>query len=267
MTPEQKIEYEAQGYLVIADAFEQKELERIRNAFDQARAADGLDDLPNRDDVFIHLAENPNTFPTVHRIIGNNVQLRSVHGMQITPNLAGRGWHREVAGIIGVHHPASTICVQVLFHLDDVAEESACIAVVPGSHRFRSELPFPDITYIEEMPHHVPLRVKAGTAIVLHGNIWQARMRNRSDTSQCLLEYTYIHCWMRQALPGLSPHTTEIVSSTHNLSQLFGIRNTARNASWYWGRKIEGYPSSTGLPERRFSELSVVGKGAANEKR
>jgi hypothetical protein len=72
---------------------------------------------------------------------------------------------------------------------------------------------------------------------------------------------------MRQALPGLSPYATAVVSSTHNLSQLFGIRNTARNASWYWGRKIEGYPSSTGLPERRFSELSVVGKGAANEKR
>jgi phytanoyl-CoA hydroxylase len=264
MTDEQQIEYEAQGYLVIDDALGLAELDRVRNAFERAEINNGLEDLPNRDDAFIHLAEHPVVFPSVHRIVGDNVQVRSLRGLKIEPDSAGRGWHRELGSILGVHHPNSTIYTQVFFHLDNVPENGSCLAVVPGSHRFKAELPFPDITYIEEMPHHVPLRVAAGSAVVLHGNIWQARTRNRSITPQRFLEYNYIHCWMRQALPTLTPHATEVVSSTHNLSQLFGIRTTEMNANWYWGRKIEGYPSSKGLPERKFSPLSVVGKGTSN---
>lgn len=263
MTEKQKVQYEAQGYLVIDEVFDQDELNRTQMAFDQAAENEGLDDLPNRDELFIHIAEHPILFPVVHRIVGDNVQLRLLQGLQIAPDSAGRGWHREVASITSVYHPTSTLSVQVFFHLDDVPKDGAYIAAVPGSHRFKSDLPFPDITYIEEMPHHVLLPVKAGTAVVLHGNLWQARLRNRSRMPQRLLVYTYIHCWMRQALPDLALHATEVASSSRNLSQLFGIRTTQMDAAWYWGRKVEGYPSSTGLPERRFSKLSVVGKGTS----
>ena len=67
-----------------------------------------------------------------------------------------------------------------------------------GSNRTSA---FPEIARIEEMPHHVALRVKAGAAVVLHGNLWQAQTRNRSETPQRFLAYSYVHCWMRQALP------------------------------------------------------------------
>lgn len=264
MTEAQRIQYEAQGYIVVDEVFNPDELSRVRAAFDRAEEVGGLDDLPNRDDLFIRLAEHSILFPLIHRIVGDDVQVRSLRGMRLRPGGAGRGWHREVSGILGVYHPASTLSVQTFLHLDDAPEEGACIAVVPGSHRFKSDLPFPNITYIEEMSHHVALRVKAGTAVVLNGNLWQARTRNRSGVPQRLLEYTCVHCWMRQALPDLSPHATEVASSSHNLAQLFGIRNAEMNANWYWGRRVEGDPPSTGLPERRFSELKVVGKGTPN---
>lgn len=260
VTEEQKIQYEAQGYIVMDKVFDPDELRQAQAAFDRVEKNGGLDDLPNRDDLFIHLAEHPILFPVVHRIIGDSVQVRFLRGMRVAPGSAGRGWHREVSGVLGVYHPASTFSVQTFLHLDDTPETGTCLTVVPGSSRFRSDLPFPDITYIEEMPHHVALRVKAGTAVVLNGNLWQARTRNRSDVSQRFLEYTYVHCWMRQVLPDLSPHAVETASSSHNLAQLFGIRTTEMSANWYWGRKVEGYPPSTGLPERRSSKLSLVGR-------
>ncbi len=263
MTEEQKAAYEAQGYLVVEEAFDPGELDRVRTAFDRAAEDGGLDELLNRDDLFIHLAEHATIFPVVHRIVGDDVQLRSLQGTAIAPGGAGRGWRREVVGMLGVHHPASTLCVQVIFHLDDAAEDGACIAAVPGSHRFKPDLAFPEITYIEEMPHHVVLRAKAGTAVVLHGNLWQARLRNRGDTPQRLLAYSYVHCWMRQTLPDLSEQAMEVATATHNLAQLFGLVVSHRDAKGYWGRKVEGYPSSTGLPQRRHSELKVVGKGIA----
>ncbi|MSS69915.1 MAG: hypothetical protein EXS64_00345 [Candidatus Latescibacteria bacterium] len=264
MTEAQRMDYEAQGYLVVEGGFAPDALKRAHAAFDGAEASGGLEDLPNRDDLFIHLAEHPIFFSMIHRIVGDDVQLRSLRGVRVTPVSAGRGWRREVAGLVGVHHPASTFSVQMSLYLDDAPEEGACIAVVPGSHRFKSDLPFPDITTIEDMPHHVVLRAKAGTAILLNGNLWQARTRNRSSASQRFLEYTYVHCWMRQVLPPLSPHATEVASSAHNLSQLFGIRTGVPDSKWYWGRRVEGYPSSAGLPERQFSALKVVGRGTPN---
>ena len=261
MTDDQKVEFEAQGYLVLNGVFDPDELEQMRLAFDRAAESDGLDDLPNRDDRFIHLAEHPAIFPAVHRILSDDLQVRSLKGTGIPSGAPGRGWRREVGGLLGVHHALSTLSVQVTIHLDDVPERGACISVVPGSHRFRSDLAFPDIAHIEEMPHRVGLQVKAGAALLLHGNLWQARNRNRSDASLRLLEITYVHCWMRQALPELSPQVVEGIAPSHNLSQLFGIDVDETHAQGYWGRRVVGYASSTGLPERRFSELKVVGKG------
>jgi ectoine hydroxylase-related dioxygenase (phytanoyl-CoA dioxygenase family) len=267
MTEQQRSEYEAQGYLVVPGLFDAGELEGFRAAFDRTGRDGGLDDLPNQETRFIGLAEHPRLFPVIHRIMGDNVQLRSLRGVAIAPRAAGRGWHRETGGILGVHHPLSTLSVQTFFHLDAVTNEEACLAVVPGSHRFKPDLPFPAITSIEEMPHHVPLRVPAGTAVVLNANLWQARTRNRDDAPVRLLEYTYIHCWMRQALPELATHAREVAAATHNLRQLFGLPGTERGADNYWNRTIEGYAPSAGLPDRRFAEYTVVGRSGENRRR
>jgi phytanoyl-CoA hydroxylase len=267
MTEQQRSEYEAQGYLVVPGVLDADELHALREAFDLAAQAAGLDELPNRETRFVGLAEHPRLFPVIHRIMGNNVQLRSLRGVGIAPRSAGRGWHRETAGMLGVHHPLSTLCVQAVFHLDDVTNEEVCLAVVPGSHRFKSELSFPAIQLIEEMPHHELLRVRAGSAVVLNANLWQARTRNRGDAPVRLLEYAYVHCWMRQALPELGEEARAVAEATHNLRQLFGLPGDERGAANYWNRTIEGYPSSAGLPERRFAEFTVVGRNAENKRR
>ena len=258
MTEQQKIDYEAHGYLILEDAIDAPALDRTRQAFD---AAQDLEDLPNQNPIFIHLAEHDAFFPHVHRVIGDVVQLRSISGNRIASNDPGQAWQKGTEGMLGIHHALSTVSVEVAIHLDDVTETSACVCVVPASHRFKSELPLPALSAIEEMSHHVPLYVKAGTAILSHANIWKARAQNRRDFAQRTLVYTYNHCWMRQALPDLSPEAKDTVTSSHNLSQLFGIGPDIGNASGYWSRKVEGYPSSTGLPERKYAGLNVVGQG------
>lgn len=107
------------------------------------------------------------------------------------------------------------------------------------------------------MPNHWPLRLKAGSAVILHGNIWQARMRHEGEWQLRLLEYAYIHCWMRQALPEFTSQARATMMSTGNLASLFGITPERR----YWDATVTGYPSSNGLPARRYSPLSSVGKG------
>jgi hypothetical protein len=258
MTEQQKSDYEAHGYLLLEDALDATALDRTRQAFD---AAQDLEDLPNQNPIFIHLAEHDAFFPHVHRVIGDVIQLRSVEGRRIAPDDPGQAWQKGTDGMLGVHHALSTVGVEVVIHLDDVTQTSACLSVVPASHRFKTDLPLPDVKTIEEMPHHVPLCVKAGTAILSHANIWKACTRNQGDTTQRSIVYTYNHCWMRQALPDLSPEGVDTIAESHNLSQLFGIDPDVSHASKYWSRSVEGYPSSKGLPDRKFAERKVVGQG------
>jgi ectoine hydroxylase-related dioxygenase (phytanoyl-CoA dioxygenase family) len=256
MTDQQRIDFEARGYLVIN--INNDALAQLQTAFDQSR--DHLDDLPNQDDAFISLAEHPNIFPIAHTIISDEIQLRSLTGFIRPPDSAGRGWHQEVAGLLGVHHALSTLCIQVFIHLDDAPKNGACLMAVPGSHRFKSYLPMPDITHIQDMPHAVKLPAQAGTVTILHGNLYQAHTRNQSNTSQRFLNLTYVQCWMRHALPKLSPHTVERIRESVNLCQLFAVRDLS-SAPGYWSGQLENYPEATGLPNRQFSPLKVVGKG------
>ncbi|MDA0711578.1 MAG: phytanoyl-CoA dioxygenase family protein [bacterium] len=256
MTDPQRIDFEARGYLSLtmnADI-----LTQIQAAFD--RSKDHLDDLPNRDDVFITLAEHPDIFPFVHAILSDDIQLRSITGFTAAPRSSGRGWHRETASIQGVNHTRSTLCVEAYIQLDDTPPGGANLMAVPTSYRFESDLPA--IARIQDMPHAVALPGQAGSVALLHGNLWQARTRNQSHVSQRFLKLSFVHCWMRQALPVLSAHASDLIGASKNLSQLFGLRDVA-NAQGYWSGQLETHSSETGIPDRKFSSLKVVGKGSA----
>ena len=159
---------------------------------------------------------------------------------------------------MGVAHEASTLCIQVQIHLDKTPENGACTTILPGSHRFKADLPLPELDTVKAMPHAQFLDTKAGTIVLLHGNLWQARTGNGSETAQRCIQFDFVHCWMRHALPELSPEALGLISESHNLSQLFGLGEQL-SVVGYWERGIEGYPASTGLPERRYTELTHVG--------
>ena len=257
MTEQQQINYQGQGFLVVEDALGADELESIAAAFDEAASTDALDDLPNQDSAFIHLAEHSVLFPVIHGIMSDDVAARSVKGMSMDRGAKGRGWHREVASMLGVNHSASNMYTQLFVFLDDCGEDDGCLTVVPASHLLKAVTPFPDIIRIEDMPNHLPLRLKAGSAVILHGNIWQARMSHEGESRLRWLEYAYIHCWMRQTLPEFSSQACETMMSTGNLASLFGITPERR----YWDVMVTGYRNSKGLPARCYSPLSSVGKG------
>ena len=247
MTPAQKRDYEAQGYLVIENDFDSGKLNELSSALDRLAAADELEDLPNGDDCFIHLTLDPAFFPIVHRIMSDDVQLRTLRGGLCAPGTSELDWHRSVASLLGVAHESSTVCVQVQIHLDETPVNGACTAVVPGSHRFKPELHLPELDSVEAMPHAEFLDVEAGTIVLLHGNLWQAQTGNSSETAQRSIRCGFVHCWMRHDLPDLSPAALEVISESRNLSQLFGLGEHASVAG-YWERGIEGYPTSMGLP-------------------
>src|ERR1051325_8119489 len=90
MTDEQRLFFEANGYLVIPGALSPEELGRVRDAAARAEAAWRAD--PTRlgarnenlqqgqapieyDDILFDLLEHPSTFPLIREILGSDVSM------------------------------------------------------------------------------------------------------------------------------------------------------------------------------------------------
>ena len=244
MTPKQARQaYDAQGYVVIRNALAPDELERARAAFDRAAEAGALRDLLNQDDVFVDMVDHPVLFPVARAIVGDDAQLRYAQGGMIKPHTdSGSGWHCDLSGTLGVYMPESIIMTKLFTYLEDVTKDGACLACVPGSHRYEIGQLLPDISDHEEMPHHVKMVVKAGDAVLMNGYTWHARFHNRSDQPRKVLEYSYVHSWMKTQFEfsDLSPHVQELVMASHNRRQLFGVPEPGQSD---WERRLEGCAS------------------------
>jgi len=227
MTPQEyKNAYDAQGYVHIKNALTGDELQRIQTAFYKAEKDKALRDLFNQDDCFLDLVDHPTWLPIVQAIVGDDIQLRYLRGGIIRPNSdTGSGWHCDLSQITGVYLPNSVIMTKLFLYIDAVPENGACLACVPGSHRYEMGHPLPDINSHDAMPHHVKMVAEPGDAVLMNGYTWHARFHNKSDHPRKTIESSYIHAWMKTQFEfdDLSPCIQKQILSSHNRRQLFGV--------------------------------------------
>src|SRR5207302_2312763 len=124
MTDEQRLFFEANGYLVIPGALSPEELGRVRAAADRAEAAWRAD--PSRlglrkpnleqvqapieyDDLFLDLMEHPRVFPLVREVLGDDVSMIDNDYFLSPPHTRSHArWHHDV-GMCRVYHPLSVL--------------------------------------------------------------------------------------------------------------------------------------------------------------
>jgi len=227
MTPSQaRDQYDAQGYVIIRGALKSGELKRVQDAFDRAQENDALGDILNQDDVFVDMVDHPALLPVVRAVVGEDAQLRYGRGGLIKPHSdTGSGWHCDLSEIGGINLPESIIMTKLFTYLETVPETGACLACVPGSHRYEMGHPLPDLDDHEDMPHQVKMVAEAGDAVLMNGFTWHARFHNRSDIPRKVLEYSYIHSWMKTQyeFSDFSAHVQSLILADHNRRQLFGV--------------------------------------------
>jgi ectoine hydroxylase-related dioxygenase (phytanoyl-CoA dioxygenase family) len=241
MTPKQALhEYNTQGYVVIRGVLVGEALARVQGAFEKAYEKKALRDLFNQDDAFVDMVDHPTLLPIVKAVVGDDAQLRYGVGGVIKPDSdTGSGWHCDLSGIGGVNLPDSVIMTKLFTYLEAVPKDGACLACVPGSHRFEMGHPLPDLATHEDMPHHVKMVVEAGDSVLMNGYTWHARFHNQSDRPRKVLEYSYIHSWMKTQydVADFLPHVQALIAESHNRRQLFGV---AEPGVAGWERRLEG---------------------------
>ena len=214
MTDEQRLFFEANGYLVIPDALSLEELAQVRAACDRAEQVWRAD--PSRlgerraelqsvqaiieyDPIFLDLMEHPRVFPLVREIVGDDIAMID-NDYYISPPVTQPTqhhlWHYD-EGFTGVYHPRSTMMVKVFYALEDVPPDGGPTAFVPGSHRFLPDFRMPEPAHDDDMPGHVRMAVPAGTAYLFNGRIFHAALPNRSSKTRRVLIFNYGHVWMK----------------------------------------------------------------------
>ena len=192
-TPEEKEQWERDGYLVFENAIQGEQLERLQTAFDYwadackeewlekvetADAAATFYDIPNpleKDTIFIDIIDHPSYYGALMEFTEDDVILLGPQVRTVAPwPVSYTGWHPDVGKDNPIH-------IKVQIYVNDVPKGGGEFGFVPGSHRHGSG-PYKRPLLQESMPGHKSFPGKAGTAIMFNSCGWHTSMDNSSDT-------------------------------------------------------------------------------------
>lgn len=211
LSPEERRQFDEQGYLVVEQALSQSEVQRLVAKVDAVHArkvAEGVSPsevlfYPNfipDDPDYVDLVDHPRTIMKVIDILGWNIYLYHAH-LIVTPPRADRtdslrGYHqdsgrvnRELEGT-----PRARLSLKVAYFLEGVPEPgNGNLWIVPGSHLDDD---------LERPADHDPRGAEAvcvapGTAVFFDRRLWHAGSANIGTGTRKALFYGYGYRWLR----------------------------------------------------------------------
>ena len=191
-TPEQKKQWEQEGYLVFQNAIQGDDLKRLQSAFDfwaaeckkewldrveAGEAAATFYDIPNpleKAPIFIDLIDHPSYYGALMEFTDDDLILLGPQVRTVAPwPVSYTGWHPDVGQSNPLH-------IKVQVYINDVRAGSGEFGFVPGSHKPDTG-PYKRPLLQESMPGHKTFPGKAGTAIMFNSCGWHTSMDNASD--------------------------------------------------------------------------------------
>lgn len=218
---EQKLAWERDGFLVIENFLEPAEVDFYNKQMDQAyvkhkesgRENPQTGQLNNVDQIcgiieygepFLELMEHPRMMGIMRDIFGDNFVMIDNDALIKPPHKESHtGWHRDTSTLLQMNEKPVPFMVKVFYFLSDVHPDGGCLAFLPGSkHLQNSDLP--KVEKQEDMPGHVGMSVKAGTAVIFDGYTYHSALNNYTDHTRRSLIYNYARPYLR-VWPGYEP--------------------------------------------------------------
>ena len=258
MTPQQRTDFDEQGFIILENFLTPAELGRLLAAIDEVaaevRTVQGLgpnDPFAVRNalshhDAFLDLIDHPRMLPLVVDAIGWNIQIRTTHldyrppyPEDLEPGALGVGdgadqdlgyrnlsWHPDLASDSLFMAPSLDgrlpfMEIKVFYVLSDLSEsQSGNLWLVPGSHlRAPSEL--------REMGRQVDpseameLRLKPGAAVLWRTAVWHCVGPNLSNRTRKIMHVGYNYRWLRPT-DYITQDQALVDRSSPNRKQLLG---------------------------------------------
>ena len=215
LPPEQRRQFEEQGFLVVPNALPPTMVDRLNAAIDRLRAEGKLEAQPAQftwhlrncvveDEAFLDLLDWPTTFPLVVDLLGWNIKLITSHLIVREPVPAdfdpGRvvvGWHRDGGrSAQEMSEPHPRLFVKVAYWLTDLSEPGrGALRILPGSHRLIGR---PAWQPGKPDPYGaVELLARPGDAVIFEQRTWHGVGPNFSKTARKSLFFGYGYRWVQ----------------------------------------------------------------------
>jgi ectoine hydroxylase-related dioxygenase (phytanoyl-CoA dioxygenase family) len=240
MTETQRFLFDLQGYILIEEALTPDEVRAYRDAIyrlarekiaDPARwdeRGEPRDFLTvhrpiEKDPLFLEIVDHPSVLPILQQLVGeapilidNDAELTPRHNQRKT-------WHRGVGthGYCVEDGRFHCTMVKCIWYLSDVGRDENPTRILPGSHKSRIAVPFPDGDRAADLPGQVELAVRAGTVLIFSEACLHAGNVNRSDKTRVNMYFNYGPSWV-QPWEGYRPSERLVQEASGIRRQLLG---------------------------------------------
>jgi ectoine hydroxylase-related dioxygenase (phytanoyl-CoA dioxygenase family) len=213
LTQTERRQFNDEGFLVVPDAIDQSMLAHLHQAVDRVDARErtpnfGLERLLSFSNIlpedrhFLDLTDWPRVFPKVWGILGWNIYVYHTH-LDVTPPLTAPpeypvAWHQDSMRVNEEIEcqPRPRLSLKVGYYLTDVTgPDWGNTLLMPGSHR-RDELDCAN-DGVTNPAGAIPLRVRAGAALILDRRLWHSRSPNFSPWTRKVIWVGYAYRWLR----------------------------------------------------------------------
>jgi ectoine hydroxylase len=272
MTPEQREQFDQQGFLRLPGILAPDEVAHYAAALDRVyeRAAAAGELGP---DGALHrlsavtacpelaaLIDDPRVFPLVWSLLGWNLHIYHSH-LDVHPQVGTSKpfwWHWHQDG--GRQNreletdPRPRMSVKLAFWLSDVSEPGrGNLTVVPGSHR-TNWLPGPPRRDVLWPPPKdaTPVQVNPGDVVLFDRRLWHARSDNRSTVVRKVVFFGYTYRWVagRDDVTGLPKETLWDTLNPVQRQLLGHSVDGAEDGDHRWGHEPDTVPLYRALRDR-----------------
>lgn len=196
---------EEEGFCVVPDVLDPRELKAARDALDGALAesrrrgiathTDFMDpnasnirvyNLCEFDPLFVELLRNPVALDLVREVIGPHFIVSSFTANIALPGSASMNLHSDLSVVLPPPW-GQPWAINVIWCLDDVHERNGATRYVPRSHRYMTLADVPP----DAMAKSLPFEAKAGSIIAMDGRLWHTSGANISQDERRAMMFAF----------------------------------------------------------------------------
>ena len=235
-------EYEAQGYTVFENIYDEDEMEVFRQEVGRLEEADGLglqrrswwfgDMLERSPALMWPVVLQPKVLDFVEEVIGPRVQLDNLTLASFPPvpkeaeDPQVTGWHRDRWGQMPTGEYQRPMALNTLTYLQDLTDECGSLRIVPRSHIEPTRIE--DEKRQSSHPDEQLLYPKAGDVVLTHFSLLHSGTRNRSGRRRYLLSIYYNISWLKTTDTFGGPNCKRLIDQArehndHRALRLLGV--------------------------------------------
>jgi ectoine hydroxylase-related dioxygenase (phytanoyl-CoA dioxygenase family) len=161
-----------------------------RNTFEGERTQ-RVYSLAGKGAAFQRLAEHPDVLALVDRTLLPNALLSTAQSIRLHPGQTAQTWHTDDGFYLLPRPRAMTLAITVIWAIEDFTADNGATELIPGSHRWGTEVPEPD--------EHDTVRavMPAGSALVFDAALWHRGGLNRTSRTRLAISPQYCQPFLR----------------------------------------------------------------------